>query len=294
MTTAATPARVTLDRRVPPFGGFTLTYLGIELKRKLRNRRTLIFTIAFPVLMYIIIGLPLRDEPLMGTPVSQGGVSVAAYIMVSMAMYGAMMSATQTGAAVGVERAQGWSRQLRLTPLNPLVNVVIKMIAGMMLGLLAIVATYIAGAISGIQLSPFQWIVTGLAAWLLAGAVFTTLGLMVGYMVPGENAAQITSLAIVLLVLPRRPVLPGQLDAGLHADDRLVHPGLRHQPDRPRSAHRAGRRRALVRERPRLARDLRRRHRMGLPSRHEARMTDAAPRPCEPLQGFARPSAALG
>ncbi|GAA1955566.1 ABC transporter permease [Microbacterium deminutum] len=199
MTTTASTSRVALDRRVPPFGGFTLTYLGIELKRKLRNRRTVIFTIAFPVLMYILIGLPLRDQPLTQTPISQGGPSVAAYIMVSMAMYGAMMSATQTGAAVGVERAQGWSRQLRLTPLNPLVNVVIKMIAGMMLGLLAIVATYIAGAVSGIQLSPFQWIVTGITAWLLAGAVFTTLGLMVGYMVPGENAAQITSLAIVLL-----------------------------------------------------------------------------------------------
>ncbi len=49
------------------------------------------------------------------------------------------------------------------------------------------------------QLAPVQWIVTGLAAWVLAGAVFTTLGLMVGYMVPGENAAQITSLAVVLL-----------------------------------------------------------------------------------------------
>jgi ABC-2 type transport system permease protein len=196
MTTASAPARVALDRRTPPFGGFTLTYLRIELMRKLRNRRTMIFTLAFPVLMYIIIGLPLRDQPLTSDP---SGPSVAAYIMVSMAMYGAMMSATQTGAAVGVERAQGWSRQLRLTPLNPLVNVVIKMIAGMVLGLLAIIATYIAGAISGIELTPFQWIATGLAAWLLAGAVFTTLGLMVGYMVPGENAAQITSLAIVLL-----------------------------------------------------------------------------------------------
>lgn len=200
MSTVNTVAdRVTLDRRVPPLGGFNLTYLGIELKRKLRNRRTLVFTIVFPVLMYVIIGLPLRDESLMGTPVAQGGVSVAAYIMVSMTMYGAMMSATQTGAAVGVERAQGWSRQLRLTPLNPLVNVVIKMIAGMGLGLLAVVATYIAGAVSGIQLTPVQWIATGLAGWLLAGAVFTTLGLMVGYLVPGENAAQITSLAIVLL-----------------------------------------------------------------------------------------------
>jgi len=196
---AQTADRVQLDRRVPPFGGFNLTYLGIELKRKLRNRRTLIFTVAFPVVMFVIIGLPLRDQQLTATPLSQGGPSIAAYIMVSMAMYGAMMSATQTGAAVAVERAQGWSRQLRLTPLNPLVNVLIKMIAGMLLGLLAIVATYLAGAISGIDLTPVQWIATGLAAWLLAGAVFTTLGLMVGYMVPGENAAQITSLAIVLL-----------------------------------------------------------------------------------------------
>ena len=173
MTTAATTDRVTLERRVPPFGGFNLTYLGIELKRKLRNRRTMIFTIAFPVIMFVIIGLPLRDQQLTAVPIALGGPSVAAYIMVSMAMYGAMMSATQTGAAVGVERAQGWSRQLRLTPLNPFVNVIIKMIAGMLMGLLAVIATYIAGAISGIQLSAVQWISTGLAGWLLAGAVFT-------------------------------------------------------------------------------------------------------------------------
>lgn len=191
--------RVALDRRVPPLGGFTLTYLGIELKRRLRNRRTLFFTIAFPVVMYVIIGVRLRDEPLTATPLAQGGVAVAAYIMVSMAMYGAMMSATQTGAAVAVERAQGWSRQLRLTPLNPLVNIVIKMIAGMALGLLAVGATYIAGAISGIQLSAAQWIVTGLVGWLLASAVFTTLGLFVGYLMPSENAAQVTSLVVVFL-----------------------------------------------------------------------------------------------
>lgn len=201
MTTAAVSPtdRVRLDRRVPPFGGFNLTYLGIELKRKLRNRRTMLFTIAFPVVMFIIIGVRLNNVALTGTPLSAGGPSVASYIMVSMAMYGAMMSATQTGAAVAVERAQGWSRQLRLTPLNPLVNVIIKMIAGMLLGLLAVAATYVAGAISGVHLSPVQWIVTGLVGWVLASAVFTTLGLMVGYMVPGENAAQITSLAIVLL-----------------------------------------------------------------------------------------------
>lgn len=198
-TTASSAARVSLERRVPPFGGFTLTYLGIELRRKLRNRRTLIFTLIFPVMMFLIVGYPLRETPLTATPLADGGPSVGAYIMVSMAMYGAMMSATQTGASVAVERAQGWSRQLRLTPLNPFVNVLIKMIAGMLLGLVAVAATFVAGALSGIDLSAAQWIVTGVAGWLLAGAVFTTLGLMVGYMVPGENAAQITSLVIVML-----------------------------------------------------------------------------------------------
>lgn len=198
MTTASHP-RVTLERRVPPLGGFTPTYLLIELKRKLRNRRTLLFTLAFPVVMFVIIGGRMQNLPLTATPLAAGGPSVASYIMVSMAMYGAMMSATQTGAAVAVERAQGWSRQLRLTPLNPLVQVIVKMIAGMVLGLLAILATYLAGALTGVQLSATQWVVTGVAAWLLASTVFTTLGLMVGYLAPGESAAQVTSLAVVLL-----------------------------------------------------------------------------------------------
>ena len=76
-TSTLSADRVTLDRRVPPLGGFNLTYLGIELKRRLRNRRTLFFTIAFPVVMYVIIGLRLRDEQLTATPVADGGVSVA-------------------------------------------------------------------------------------------------------------------------------------------------------------------------------------------------------------------------
>ena len=35
-------------RRVPPLGGFNLTLLGIELRRMLRNRRTIIFTLILP------------------------------------------------------------------------------------------------------------------------------------------------------------------------------------------------------------------------------------------------------
>ncbi len=55
---------------MPPLGGFNLTYLGIELKRRLRNRRTLFFTVAFSVVMFVLIGLPLRDEALTDVPLA--------------------------------------------------------------------------------------------------------------------------------------------------------------------------------------------------------------------------------
>ncbi|WP_417563201.1 ABC transporter permease [Microbacterium sp.] len=201
--TALTPAtaqpRITLERRVPPFGGFNLRLLAIELKRRFRNWRTLVFTVIFPVAMYFMVGFPLRNEPLTHVPISQGGLSVAAYLMVSMAVYGAMMSATASGAAVAVERTLGWSRQLRLTPLSPVANVATKVVGGMLFGLVAIVATFLAGAFTGVHMSWSQWLVSGLVAWLLGAAVFTALGLMMGYLVPGENAMQLTSLVIVFL-----------------------------------------------------------------------------------------------
>ena len=189
---------ITLDRSVTARGGFTLTYLRIELPQA-PQPRSILFTVAFPVLMFFIVGIPLLGVPLTDTADS-GGVSVAAYIMVSMAMYGTMMSATadrcgrrgracagldQAAAAHAPEsrrerrREDGRGHGVR-PPRGP------RDLHG------------------GCRRRrdprrPIQWLATGLAAWVLAGAVFTTLGLMVGYMVPGENAAQITSLAVVLL-----------------------------------------------------------------------------------------------
>ncbi|QDZ16264.1 ABC transporter permease [Humibacter ginsenosidimutans] len=187
------------SRTVRPFGAFNLTYLWIELKRKLRNRRTLVLTLVFPVALYLLVGYPQRNVPLTSTPVDQGGISVAAYLMVSMALYGAMMSATAAGGSVAIERTQGWSRQLRLTPVSPVANVATKIVAGLVVGLIAVLATFAVGAITGVRMPVQDWLLAGLAVWLLGTLVFTALGLMIGYLVPSENAMQFVSLAIVLL-----------------------------------------------------------------------------------------------
>jgi ABC-2 type transport system permease protein len=105
-TSALSADRVTLDRRVPPLGGFNLTYLGIELTAPAQSPDAVLHD-RLPRRDVRHHRPSLRDEQLTATPVADGGVSVAAYIMVSMAMYGAMMSATQTGAAVALERTQG-------------------------------------------------------------------------------------------------------------------------------------------------------------------------------------------
>src|SRR3954467_8913043 len=97
MNTLPVPAGITAERRLPPLGGFNLTLLQIELTRRLRNKRTVFFTVAFPVIMFLLVGAKYATEPLdPGQPVG-GGTSVAAYAMVSFAVYGAMLASTAAG-----------------------------------------------------------------------------------------------------------------------------------------------------------------------------------------------------
>ena len=196
--TAISPVR--LDRKVPPFGGFNLTFLGIEIKRRLRNRRTMLFTIAMPIVLFLLVGLPYRDTAITRTPVSQGGLSVAGYILISMAVYGAMIASTSAGGAVAVERATGWSRQLRLTPINPVAYIALKVVSSLALGLIAVLGTFAAGIIAGVRMPIHVWILSGLAAWL-GSLVFTSLGLFVGYLVPSENVMQFLGPILAILSL---------------------------------------------------------------------------------------------
>lgn len=173
-------------RKVPPMGGFNLTLLRIELRRMLRNRRTIIFTFIFPTAMFFIVVGGDRDW---AKPVGHG--NEAAYIMASMALYGAALTAAAGGAMVAMERALGWSRQLRLTPLNPAVYISIKALLALVLGAIAITVCNIAGVLNGKPSMPVgEWISCAVLT-LFCTLVFAALGVFVGYLVPGENAMQI-------------------------------------------------------------------------------------------------------
>jgi ABC-2 type transport system permease protein len=178
---------VALDTRRPPkLGGFNATILKLEVRRLLRNRRTVAFTLIMPVALFLIIGL---NDSYVHERVGNGNVS--AYVMISMAVYGAVLATTSGGAMVSIERALGWSRQLRLTPLAPSAYIAIKMTVALVLGLASIVAVYVVGLISGKPEMPTHvWIETAIIGWV-GSLVFAAFGLFMGYVLPGENVMQI-------------------------------------------------------------------------------------------------------
>jgi ABC-2 type transport system permease protein len=180
-------------RRVPPFGGFNLTVLGIELKRMLRNRRTIIFTLILPAALLLSFGGQK------GWDDKAGSGNVAAYILVSMALYGAALTSAACGSMVALERSLGWSRQLRLTPLNPISYILTKALVALVMGALAIAAVNVVGVLQGKAEMPTHiWVLTPFLT-VVCTLTFAALGVFIGYVVPGENAMQILGPGLALM-----------------------------------------------------------------------------------------------
>lgn len=199
------------ERRTPPLGGFSVAVLRLEVRRLLRNRRTMIFTLIFPVFFFLVFGL---NATYANKRAGHGNVS--AFIMISMALYGAVLATTSGGAMVSVERALGWSRQLRITPLSPAAYIATKMLTSLVLGLASVLAVYAAGVIVGKPSMPvYVWVVTGLCVWI-GSLLFAAFGLFVGYLLPSENVMQVIGFVLMLFSFGGGLFLPlSQFSSGL-------------------------------------------------------------------------------
>jgi len=182
------------QRTVPPLGSLNPTLLLLEARRLTRNRRTVIFSVVLPVAFYLLFGTG-KDYSLQNAG-PHGNWAGA--IMISMALYGAMLSTTAAGAMVSTERSQGWSRQLRLTPLTPTAYIAVKVLVAMLLGAVSIAVTYAAGALTQAQLDGGLWIQTAVIAWV-GSLVFAAFGVFMGYLLPTDNVMQIIGPGLALL-----------------------------------------------------------------------------------------------
>jgi ABC-2 type transport system permease protein len=192
----AAPVPDIASRRAPKLGGLSLTALRLEIRKATRNKRTMIFAIVLPVVLFLLIATHrvYAHE-------REGLGNVSAFIMVSVALYGAVLATTSGGAMVSIERAAGWSRQLRLTPLAPPAYVAIKLMTALTLGAASVIAVYVVGIISQRPSLPvWLWIVSGLCVWV-GSLVFAAFGLFMGYLLPTENVMQFLGIGVFLLSL---------------------------------------------------------------------------------------------
>jgi ABC-2 type transport system permease protein len=172
----------------------SLTYLWLEAKRQWRNREILIFRLGLPTAIYLILNAADGDDP----PTNPGGT------MVAIAALGAVISGLAAGPSLGEERANGWLRQLRVTPLRPSAAVAAKIVVAMSFALPAIAlvaaAAGLLGDNEGTALGWAQWIKLVGLMWI-ATTPITAVGALIGLTFGGEAAQGATTLAFVVLWL---------------------------------------------------------------------------------------------
>jgi ABC-2 type transport system permease protein len=160
----------------------TLAYARYELLRTFRNRRLYILSVAFPLVLYYAIAAPNRGEH------SIGGTGIAApvYFMVGLAAFGAMNAVIGCGARIAAERAVGWNRQLRLTPLPTRTYFRVKVLTAYVMAALTIVLLYAAGATLGVHLAARDWL--AMTALILIGlAPFAAIGILFGHVLTTDS-----------------------------------------------------------------------------------------------------------
>jgi ABC-2 type transport system permease protein len=161
-----------------------LAFGRFEVGRLLRSWRFLLITVGFPVSFYLLF---LGNQSAGG--VVDGTVPWPMYLMVTMCSFGALVAGlTAGGARLSAERASGWARQLRVTPIPAWSYVVTKVAASMFVVLPVIVLVNVVGAaFGGVDLSIGRWL--GLTAVLWVSALpFALLGVFLGFMVNAETA----------------------------------------------------------------------------------------------------------
>jgi ABC-2 type transport system permease protein len=153
------------------------TYLRYELLRTLRNRRFFFLSLGFPLVLYFMIAAPQRHEhDLAGT-----GISAPLYYMVGLVSFGAMAGMLSSGARIAGERAVGWNRQLRITPLPPRAYLRAKVVTAYAMAGASIALLYLSGIVLGVSLPFDRWVsMTGLI--LVALVPFAALGILLGHL----------------------------------------------------------------------------------------------------------------
>ncbi|MEU5093188.1 ABC transporter permease [Streptomyces sp. NPDC020996] len=163
--------------------------IKLELTRALRNRKFLFFSVLYPSLLFLLIAGNADST----TKIDGTGLTLPAYMMVSMASFGALTAVLMGNSErIAKERESGWVRQLRLTALPGRGYVLAKTAGAAVVSLPSIVVVFVvAAAVKDVRLDAWQWLALTGSIW--AGSlVFAALGVALGYLASGDTVRPVT------------------------------------------------------------------------------------------------------
>ena len=169
-------------------------YLTFDLRRAVRNRRYAMFAIGFPVIFYL-----LYTGILLGN--AKPDPAWNAFYMVSMMAYGMIGAALSTAIPISQERATGWTRQLRLTPLPAAAWVATKLAVAYVTSLPALIL--VGGAaffVNHVDLPAATWIAI-LASLAIGVLPFVGLGLLFGFVLDASAAQGAVTISYIGLAV---------------------------------------------------------------------------------------------
>jgi ABC-2 type transport system permease protein len=177
----------------------TLALVRLEVARQFRNRDAVLFRLGLPAGLYLVF----RTVLFPGSDGTSEGLPSDVTAMVVFAVFGALYSSLfAAGPPLGHDRAIGWLRQLRVTPLPAGAAVAGKVAAAMSFVLPSIVlVTLVAAIAQDARLELGRWL--AVTAWIwLAAMTFAALGVLIGLAVRDPESAQsATSLALIAMWL---------------------------------------------------------------------------------------------
>lgn len=163
-----------------------LAYTRFEVLRTLRNPRFLVLTMLMPAVLFLFF--------------DQAQIGFGPYLMVAMAGFSMISAAISANCVtLPVERASGWQRQLRITPLSGAGWVTARIAQATVTVLPGLAVVALCGAVLGhLELSAVQWISFVLLV-LAASVPFSFLGLLLGQLLDAQAAQPVQGLLTMLL-----------------------------------------------------------------------------------------------
>jgi ABC-2 type transport system permease protein len=183
----STAAIALSNRKIERSPRHTATIYLKEAKYEfLKNLRLRVYTaslLSFPIMFYILFGLVLNSNGLIGT------TRVPTYLIATYGTFG-IMGASLFGTAAGLasDRGLGWLQVKRASPMPPFAYFAAKVVTSMIFSTVIVLALFLLGfAFGGVRMPVFE--LTGLLGTLVIGTLpFSAMGLALGYFA-GPNSA---------------------------------------------------------------------------------------------------------